>query len=183
MPQHHAARDRHVDRVLDPRLGNLDGAVAAVHDLLLHAGHLVAEDQRIAFARLRPERSEHRRALDLLHRKDFISRSPQLLHTLRRSGMIAPRHGQLRSQRRFVNLARRGRRRDAAQGDAFHRKGIARAEKGADVLRRAHVVEHHRDGHFGPGGIFLGRRTAQFFVRDFAHDGFRESVFGAKCNK
>jgi len=47
-PQHHPARNRDVDGVLDPELRDFESSVAKVYNLLRHTLHLVAEDQRIA---------------------------------------------------------------------------------------------------------------------------------------
>ena len=64
--------------------------------------------------------------------------------------------------------------------DPLHGESVARAEKGPDVLGRTNVVQHHRDRHLFHRGELLGRRPAEFFVGDFAHNGFGTIDFGGK---
>ena len=59
-------------------------------------------------------------------------------------------------------------------------EGIARAEERSDVLCRPHVVEHDHQRQLGHRGELLGRRPAEFFVGDFAHNGFGTIDFGGK---
>ena len=66
--------------------------------------------------------------------------------------------------------------------DTFDGKGVRRAEKGPDVLHRAHVVQHDRHRHFLHTGELLGRGTPQLFVGNLSHR-YNFPVFTAKVSK
>ena len=157
--------------MLGPRLRDLDRTVAAVHGLLADALHLVAEDKGIAHVLLGREPVEHHGTLDLLDGQHRIPRGMQLVDARPGRCGILPGNGLLGAESRLVDLARGRRRRDAAQDDPLHGKGVARAEKGSDVLRRTDIVEHNDDGHFRHRGELGGSRASELFIEDLAHGG------------
>ena len=166
--------------MLGPGLRNLDGPVAHIDRLLPHAVDLVAEDQRVFHPRTHTERIEHHGSFNLLHGVYLIPLGAQLRNALRGRRMAAPGHGQLGSQGRFVDVAGGRHGGNAAQGDPFRGESVGRAKKSPDVLGRTDVVQHHRDGHFLHRGELRRRGPAEFFVGDFAHNGFGMVYFGVK---
>ena len=166
--------------MLGPGLRDFDGPVAPIDGLLPHAVDLVAEDERILHPRRGAKLIEHHGPLDLLHGVDRISFGTQLRNAPDGRSAITPGHGHLGPQSRFVDVTAGRSGGDAAQDDPLHGESVARAEKGPDVLGRTNVVQHHRDRHLFHRGELLGRRPAEFFVGDFAHNGFGTIDFGGK---
>ena len=182
-PQNDAARNRDVDRMLGPGLRDFDGPVAPVDGLLPHAVDLVAEDERITRPRIDGQRVEHRRALDLLDGQHLVAVGVQAVDTRFGGLVIAPRHGQLRAQRRFMDVAVGRHGRNPAQGDMLHGESVPRAEERPHVLQRTDVVEHDRNGHLLHRGELSGRGTPQLLVGDFSHNGCKRGISGAKVVK
>ena len=61
---------------------------------------------------------------------------------------MPPAHTLLRTESRLRNLGRRGSGRYARHDELTYKKGIGSAEHGPDILRRTHIVGHHRYRQF-----------------------------------
>ena len=69
--------------------------------------------------------------------------------------MVSPAYGVLSPESGLVDFGRRGSGADAAKSDAFHGKGIARAEDCAYVVETAYVVEHDGKTDFRQSFVML----------------------------
>ena len=163
-PEHNPDGNRHVERVFRAVLRDFQAQVRRVDDLLFHAAHLVAEDQRVALVRIGTEILQRRRPFRLLHAHDGVTFRPQGRHGFQGRSVMGPVHAELGTQGRLMDFRRRRRGGDAAQAELFDPEGVAGAEGRADVVLAAHVVEHQGKGRFAGLLVLLHGDPPQFAV-------------------
>ena len=143
VPDDDARSDRYIHGVLSAKLGNLQASVAPINNLLMNAFDFVSQNNSILSPNNRLEMLKKRGAMSLLYRIHLIALALERLNCLQRRWEITPTDAVLGSQGRLVNLCHRRRRGDAAQTDTLDTKGIASTKHAANVVHRAHIVEHH----------------------------------------
>ena len=165
-----------------PGLRNLDSPVAHIDGLLPHAIDLVAED---AAHTSRPARARKASSITAPSTCStaYIS-YPSARNCARHSGgrrIMAPGHGHVRPPGPFCEC--RGR---AAAAVMPHR-AIRSTAKASPVRKKAPTFWAERTlssttvtGIFLHRGELFGRGPAEFFVGDFAHNGFGMVDFGIK---
>lgn len=82
---------------------------------------------------------------------------------------IAPRDGILGSEGGFVDFVVGRRGGDAAEIDRLHAKSVACAENAADIVERAHIVEHDHERQFFGLAELINRQPVHFKDVQFAH--------------
>ena len=150
-------------------LGNLQGQVAGIDDILPDAVDFVAEHECVLAAGLAGEvRAEFLRMDGLLHRHQRVAFGPQGGDGVHRVVEMLPRNGILGAQGRFPDLGGGRNGRNAAQEDPVDAEGVGGPEGGADVVRAADVVQDYDEPGSGKPLIFSRRDTAQFDVQQFS---------------
>ena len=165
LPYDNAGRDRDIERVFRAVLRYLKASVAHVYDLLLHAMHLIAEDNSMAM--LSPFGGEEglgekRRALTLLdskHREALVVKTTDSITCVLE---ILPLDALLCSERRLVNLILRRDSRYAAQHYASRAESITRTEDRPDIVHRADIIKNDDKRHLLSHAEFLCRETLHF---------------------
>ncbi len=124
-------------------LRNLDAPVRGVYHLLLHAVHLVAEDNGVFLAAFRLKIFQRDAVLRLLDGENGVSLCFEYFHGREGLFKIAPRHGVFCPQRGLVNfhVGRGGG--NTAEDDLRYSERVARAEHRPNVVLASHVIEHH----------------------------------------
>ena len=150
-------------------LGNLQGQVAGVHDILPDAVDFIAEDEGVLPARLAVEVLAELPGMDrLLHRHQRIAFGPQGGDGVHRVVKMLPGDGVLGAQGRFADFGGGRNGGDTAQEDPVDAEGVGGPEGGADVVRAADVVQDHDESGRGKPLILSRRDTAQFDVQQFS---------------
>ncbi len=150
--------------MLGPELGNLHAQVRFVHHVLADAVHLVAEDDRIAPARLAPEILQRHGVLGLLRADDRPAFGAQAPDELEGVVGVLPGHALLRPEGHFMDLGGGGRGTDAAEVHPLRPEGVAGAESAAHVVGAADVVEHENQPGRGLLPVLVGPQAAQFNI-------------------
>jgi len=173
VPDGHADGHGDVEGMLGAELGDLEASVAEVHDLLVHAVDLVAEDEGVGPARLGAEVAQGRGGLGLLEGQDGVAFGAQSLDGLGGLGDGGPGHGVGCAQGGLADfLVGRGGREPAEQ-QAPEAEGVGGPEGGADVVAAAEVVEHQGQGQGGQQGVLFEAGPPEFGVGELgvAHFG------------
>ena len=149
-------------------LGNLQGKVAGVHDILADAGDFIAEDEGVLAAGLAAESAEFDRMHRLLHGDDGIALRPQRGDGVQGIVEMLPRDGVFRAEGRFMDLGGRRDGGDAARKDFVDVEGIGGPESAADIMRAADVVQHHGESRRRQIPVRVGGHAAQFDIQQFS---------------
>ncbi len=126
----------------------LDAAVRSVDDLLLHAFHLIPEDQRILFLRFRAEIFQGGRVFRLLDGENPVAFLFQLADDRQRLFPVFPFHCLLCAQSGFMHLPVLRGGGDAAEVYLFYSESIRSPEHGTDVILAADIVQHDNRRQF-----------------------------------
>ena len=168
LPQHDSGGDGNVERVFCPELGDFDTIVGKVHDLLLHALYLVAEDKSVFLSRLNGEILQGNTVFYLFHGENSVSLGFQFLYSIYCLFEILPIHAFLGSESCFMNFPMGWSRRDTAKVYFGKPEGIGGAKHGTDIVQTTHVVQHDHEREFFRFFVFFRGEAIQFFIKEFA---------------
>ncbi len=150
-------------------LGDFQGQVARVHDILPYAVHLVSEDEGVLSAGFAAEVPAEFPGMDgLLHRHHRIALLMQRRDGLQRVVVVRPGNGVFGAEGRFVDFGRGGNGGDAAQEDPVDAEGIGAPKGAADIVCAADVVQDDHQSGGLPVPVGLGRHPAQLNVQQFS---------------
>ena len=149
-------------------LGDFQGKVGGIHDVLTDAGDFVAEDEGVLASGFAPEGAQFFRMDGLLHRHHRVAVGLEAADGLQGVIDMLPGDGILGAEGRFVDLRGGRNRRNAAQKDFVDTEGIGRPEGAAHVVRTADVVQHDDESGRRKFLVLRGRNPAQFDVEKFS---------------
>lgn len=142
VPKDDADRDRDVEGVFCTVLRNLKAYVRGIHDTLLYAFHLIAEDKGVVPSLFQPEFSQHGGIFRLLHAYNGISRFTEFRHCIGCLPEVLPIDAELCAKCGFVYLCRWRHGANAAQIDFSDAKSVAGPESGAYIVLAPDIVEY-----------------------------------------
>lgn len=167
--------------MLGAALGNLQGGIAFVHDILADAVDFVAEDEGQFLAGPAAKiPSQFERMFGLLDGEDAVTLCPELPDGLQRVSAMLPRHAVLGAEGCLVDFGGGGHGADAAEPDLVDAEGIGAAESGADVVGAADVVKNDDEAAARLAtAVLFGAHAAEFDIEEFAifHSGSKDSHF------
>ena len=149
-------------------LGDFQGEIAGIDDVLADTGDFVAEDESVFTAGGAAESAEFFRVDGLFHGDEGVALGAQKSHGVHRVTKVFPRNGVLGAKGRFVDFGGGRDGGDAAEEDFVDAEGVGRAEGAADIVRTADVVQHHHDAGGRKGLILCGRDAAQLDIQQFS---------------
>lgn len=166
--------------MLGAKLGYFQASVAHVDNGLLHAFHLVSQDDGVAFVSMGivgAHLAEHRLyvlqlggVLHLLHAPHEEALVMELTHRVLGVLEVTPVDAVLASKRRLVYLRVGRAGRDAAKVDALNAESVAATEHTAYVIERPDIVEHHDERQLVGFLELLHRQAVHLYGSEFAHN-------------
>ena len=169
MPHHNARRNGHIHAVLGSELWNLQTTVAAVHNLLLHALHFVAQHNGILLVPFRFKMLYHGAALTLFHRQKRVTLLAERFQCVLGAVKMFPHYAVLGTQCRLVNLGMGRTSRYATKIDTRKTESVCCAEHRTHVVQTANMVQHHHQGKFARRLEFLHTDALHLRNFEFSH--------------
>ena len=163
-------------------LGDFQGEIACVDDVLPDAVDFVSEDEGVLPAGLAAEGVEPDGMDRLLDGDQGIACLAEPPDGFQGVSDVFPGHTVLRSEGRLVEFGGRRDGADAAEPDPVGLEGVGRPESGSDVVGAADVVEYQDDAAFREVPVGLRRDASEFDIEQFpVFHGCKDRIFAYIC--